>query len=57
MQPSALIEQELVAAEAAWNEGNEGKARVYARRAVGLSTKEWLEHHPVRRWRGYAMPK
>jgi hypothetical protein len=55
MQPAALIKQELVAAEAAWNEGNEGKARVCARRAVGLSTKDWLEHHPVRRWRGDAM--
>jgi hypothetical protein len=55
MQPAALIKQELATAEAAWNEGNDGKARVCARRAVALSTKEWLEHHPDRRWRGDVM--
>jgi hypothetical protein len=55
MQPAALIEQELAAAEAAWKEGNEGKARVCARRAVARATEEWMERLPVRRWRGDAM--
>jgi hypothetical protein len=55
MARAALIEQELAAAEAAWKEANEGKARVCARRAVALSTEGWLERLPVRRWYGDAM--
>jgi hypothetical protein len=55
MQPAALIEQELAAAEAARNEGNKGKARVCARRAVARATEEWMARLPVRRWRGDAM--
>jgi hypothetical protein len=55
MQPAALIEQELATAEAAWNEGNEGKARVCARRAVARATEQWMERLPVRQWRGDAM--
>ena len=50
-----LIEQELAAAEAAWRDANDGKARVCARRAVALATEAWLERLPVRRWRGDAM--
>ena len=50
-----LIEQELAAAEAAWKEGNEGKARVCARRAIALSAAGWLERHPAKQWRGDAM--
>jgi hypothetical protein len=50
-----LIEQELGAAEAAWKEGNEGKARVCARRAVARATEQWMERLPLRRWRGDAM--
>ena len=38
MKRAALIEQELAVAEAAWKAANEGKARVCARRAVGLAT-------------------
>ena len=38
-----LIEQELAAAEAAWKDADEGKARVCARRAVARATEEWLE--------------
>ena len=55
MKRAALIEQELAVAEAAWKAANEGKARVCARRAVGLATDWWLDRLPVRRWRGDAM--
>ena len=55
MARAALIEQELAAAETAWKEANEGKARVCARRAVALATEGWLERLPVQRWRGDAM--
>ena len=55
MVNSALIEQELAAAEVAWKEGNEGKARVCARRAVALVTEAWLAGLPNPLWRGDAM--
>jgi hypothetical protein len=55
MAGSALIDQELAAAEAAWKEANEGKARVCARRAVALATEAWLEPRPNRAPRGDAM--
>jgi len=51
----ALLEQELGAAEAAWKDGNEGKARVCARRAVALVTEAWLAGLPDPLWRGDAM--
>ncbi|TLY35641.1 MAG: hypothetical protein E6K60_10300 [Nitrospirae bacterium] len=51
----ALIEQELAAAEAASKDGNEGKARVCARRAVALATGAWLTRHSELTWRGDAM--
>jgi len=50
-----LIEHELAAAEIAWKDGNEGKARVCARRAVALATEAWLAGLPNPRWRGDAM--
>ncbi|MGH9783275.1 MAG: hypothetical protein ACRD88_03745 [Terriglobia bacterium] len=52
---SAQIERELAAAEAALKQDNDGKARVYARRAVALATEAWLARFPVRRWAGDAM--
>ena len=52
---SALIERELAAAEAAWKDSNEGKARVCARRAVALATEAWLACLPAPSWRGDAM--
>ena len=55
MGPADLIEQELAAAEAAWKIGNEGKARVCARRAVALATEAWLARRSVEPWRGDAM--
>jgi phage shock protein A len=55
MQPAALIERELAAAETAWKNSNEGKARVCARRAVARAAEEWLERRSTARWPGDAM--
>jgi phage shock protein A len=55
MDTAAKIERELAAAEAAWKEANEGKARVCARRAVALATEAWLARLPVPTWRGDTM--
>ncbi len=55
MTPTALIEQELAAAEAAQQDRNDGKTRVCARRAVALATAAWLARLPRPRWRGDAM--
>ena len=52
---STQIDRELAAAQAALQAGNEGKARVCARRAVGLAAEAWLERHADRLWRGDAM--
>jgi hypothetical protein len=50
-----LIEQELAAAQAAQQDGNHGKARVCARRAVALATEAWLARLPYPPWHGDAM--
>ena len=55
MTPATLVEQELAAAQAAQQDGNDGKARVCARRAVALATDVWLAQLPAPRWRGDAM--
>jgi hypothetical protein len=55
MVHAALIDRELAAAEAAWKDANEGKARVCARRAVALATEAWLARLSVPPWRGDAM--
>jgi hypothetical protein len=55
MTQPTLIEQELSMAEAAWKIGNEGKARVCARRAVALANDAWLENRSDRPFRGDAM--
>ena len=55
MTSTALIEQELAAADAAREERNDGKARVCARRAVALATETWLAQFPLPRWRGDTM--
>lgn len=55
MDPAYLIELELVAAERAWKDANDGKARVCARRAVALASEAWLTRRPVGPWRGDAM--
>ena len=41
MSSPSRIAQELSAAKQAWNEGNEGKARVCARRAVAAAAEAW----------------
>jgi hypothetical protein len=53
--PATLIVQELAAAQAAQQDGNDGKARVCARRAVALATEAWLTRLPIPRWRRDAM--
>ncbi len=50
-----LITLELAAAAAAWNAGNEGKARVCARRAVALADEAWLVQQAQPVWSGDAM--
>ena len=56
MTPATLIEQELAAAQAAQQNGNDGKARVCARRAVARAIETWFASRPpVPRWRGDAM--
>ena len=49
------VEQELAAGEAAGRDGNEGKARVCARRAVALATEAWRARLSLPTWRGDAM--
>ncbi|MGC3975960.1 MAG: gluconokinase [Nitrospira sp.] len=41
MLPPSRIAQELSAAKQAWKEGNDGKARVCARRAVAAAAEAW----------------
>lgn len=55
MDSSDLIQQEFTAAEAAWKDGNEGKARVCARRAVALADETWLADRSDQTFRGDAM--
>jgi hypothetical protein len=55
MARAELIEREMATAEQARKAGNEGKARVCARRAVAVATEDWLGRQPIRRWRGDAM--
>jgi hypothetical protein len=55
MTLAALIEQELAAAEAAQHDGNDGKARVCARRAVARATEAWIAQLPASPWHGDAM--
>lgn len=51
----APINAEFAGAEAAWNEGNEGKARVCARRAVALADEVRLAQRAQPSWRGDAL--
>jgi hypothetical protein len=55
MTPAEQIAQELAAAQAAQKDGNDGKARVCARRAVACATQAWLARLPVPCWQGDAM--
>jgi len=49
------IHVELANAESARSSGNEGRARVCARRAAGIAAREWLARHgiPVRNASAY----
>ncbi len=49
------IEQELAKAAAGLRDGNDGLARVCARRAVGLGAQNWAERSGSRTWPGDAM--
>ena len=55
MVNQTLLDQELAAAVKASNDGNDGKARVCARRAVALVAEGWLAGLPEPLWRGDAM--
>jgi hypothetical protein len=55
MDPASPIDRELAAAEKAWLKGNQGKARVCARRAVVLAGEEWLTRHSRAPWHGDEM--
>ncbi len=46
------IHQELSAAEEALKTGNDGRARVCARRAVALADEAWLTQHATQAFRG-----
>lgn len=49
------IRKELATARAARERGNEGMARVCARRAAGVAVAHWLERHPHKAWKRDAM--
>jgi uncharacterized protein (UPF0147 family) len=49
------ITRELVGAAAAWKSGNDGKARVCARRAVALADEAWLARQASSSWSGDAI--
>jgi hypothetical protein len=50
-----MIERELSTAARAARKGNEGMARVCARRAAGVAIAHWLESHPHPAWGTNAM--
>ena len=50
-----MIDREFAAAEVAWTQGNAGKARVCARRAVALAVEAWLARSTDAFRRGDAM--
>ena len=55
MTHADLIEQELSAGQASLKIGNDGKARVCARRAVALAGEAWLRRHSAQAGRMDAM--
>lgn len=55
MTNPSSVEQELRAAELAWEVGNEGKARVCARRAVALALAAWSARAGQTTWPGDVM--
>ena len=55
MNRSEQIEQELARAAKGLQDGNEGLARVCARRAVALASQHWAEQRNLPTWKGDAM--
>ncbi|MGD9852662.1 MAG: hypothetical protein AB7T38_15500 [Nitrospirales bacterium] len=55
MDSTDPIKMELTEAEVAWKSGNDGKARVCARRAVAPADEAWLAKQSDRPFRGDAM--
>lgn len=49
------IKQELVKATEGLQNGNDGMARVCARRAVAFASQRWAEEHHLPAWQGDAM--
>ena len=49
------IEQELVKASEGLKNGNDGLARVCARRAVAMAAQHWAEQRNLPTWQGDAM--
>ncbi len=46
------VETELARARKACEAGNEGQARMCARRAAGIATREWYKRRAGSGWRG-----
>lgn len=55
MSRSEQIEQELTKAARGLQSGNDGLARVCARRAVALASQQWAEQQNLATWKGDAM--
>jgi hypothetical protein len=55
MNRSEQIEQELARAVKGLQDGNDGLARVCARRAVALASQHWAEQRNLPTWKGDAM--
>jgi uncharacterized protein (UPF0147 family) len=55
MSRSEQIEQELTKAAKGIHDGNDGLARVCARRAVALASQHWAEQRHLPTWQGDAM--
>lgn len=55
MSRSEQIEQELTKAAKGLQNGNDGLARVCARRAVALASQHWAEQQNLATWKGDTM--
>ncbi|HMZ55830.1 MAG TPA: hypothetical protein PKV55_06900 [Nitrospira sp.] len=55
MSDSVHIDRELSAARLAWEQGQDGKARVCARRAVAAADRAWLSAAGDPLWQGDAL--
>lgn len=55
MNRSEQIEQELTKATKGLQNGNDGLARVCARRALALASQHWAEQRNLPTWKGDAM--